>query len=777
MRKFLQTLKTACFFALGIFLLYSFFLVPLTLAAPGTPTIISYQGRLTNSSGSLLGGASGTTYYFKFSIWDNSTVGSGIKLWPAEIPATTTASVREGVFNVNIGDTANGYPDSLNYNFNTNKDIYLQVEVSDDNDSSETLSPRQRISSASFAQLAGAVSGTTTPSTFGTTTPIGSSQVTIEATSTNSIPLTIRAALSQVANLFNIENSSGDKLIFSNATGGLFASSTFQSTGLSTFYGGIFSDSASSTIASLTVVSGTTTNATTTNLVVTGTASTSALTISNGLFQGGFDDCSLESQTVLYNSTSGKFSCGFDSTGGGGAELNWTYVATEANSSKGRIYVSTTTNQVVIGASATTSLARLEVIGNQYISGNLGIGTTSPYSMLSVAGQVVGQNFIATSTTAISSFQQLLANASTTLQNFTGLNSTTPNATSTTSFAGTASSTNLFSTTLTTGNTSIGGTLNVAGASTLAALTTGLINGQTISSAANLTGTLAVAGVSALQGLTFTSATGTAATTTNFFSNNIFTPNLVATTSATLGTTPLTSLSVTNLGATSTFAGFLNVTAPSLSFGTSTFTGDLIGRGIAALDALYVGRTSTSTIPALTGGTSTLQAFLNVLGTNSTSTFSGFLSVTKASTTATSTLAGLNLRTGGLTLQGLTSTLIKTDSLGAVVGAVAGQDYARMSDTFGKAWELLSTDNTILSQTTTLKGILVNNSTSTITNLTSAFSTSTFATSTTLSTTNASTTNLTLSSAGTGSTKCLQVSGIGLVSAAAGACGTGSASD
>ncbi|MEK7558659.1 MAG: hypothetical protein AAB507_02420, partial [Patescibacteria group bacterium] len=594
MEKFFHTLKTTYSFALAVLVVSSFFVSPLAIAASGTPTIISYQGRLTDASGNLLGGA-GTTFYFKFSIWDNATVGSGTRLWPSNIPATTTASVRQGVFNVNIGDTANSYPDPLNYNFNTNKDIFLQVEVSSDNNSSETLSPRQRIGSASFAQLAGAVSGTTTPSSFGTTSPIGSSQVTIEATSTSAIPLSIRAAAGQLANLLNIEDSSGVKLIFSNATGGLFASSTFQSTGLATFFSGMFSNSststitnltttlststsatstnffsttavftnatstnffattasstnlfattlavggatlgnttvggtlgvtgamtlsstlsatglstlsggilvnnATSTITNLTTVDSTTTNATTTNLAITNTASTSALTISNGFFQGGFSDCSLESQTVLYNSTTGKFSCGFDSTGGGGSELNWTYVATEADSSKGRIYVSTTTNQVVIGATATTSLAKLEVIGNQYISGNLGLGTTSPYTKLSVVGEVAAAFFTAT-TTVNSTFPNLISS-----------NSTTTNATSTNFFSTTASSTNLFSTSLNTGLIT-SGAITSSGALALGGntITSGAINSQTISSAANFTGTLAVANLSTLTGGFLSSASST----------------------------------------------------------------------------------------------------------------------------------------------------------------------------------------------------------------------------------------------------------------------------
>src|SRR3989344_6854636 len=108
---FLERLLNLVF--LVVFLSSSF---PISALATGTPTIISYQGRLTDTSGNLKGG-SGTTFYFLFSIWDSPTVGSGNRLWPSAVPATTTATVRQGVFNVNIGDTANGYPDPLTYNF------------------------------------------------------------------------------------------------------------------------------------------------------------------------------------------------------------------------------------------------------------------------------------------------------------------------------------------------------------------------------------------------------------------------------------------------------------------------------------------------------------------------------------------------------------------------------------------------------------------------------------------------------------------------------------
>jgi hypothetical protein len=126
-------------------------------SASGVPTILGYQGRLANSSGDLLGGA-GTNYYFKFSIWD--TASGGTKQWPTAAPSSVALTVRQGVFNVNIGDTDAGYPTALDYDFNTASDVYLQVEVSSDNVTFQTLTPRQRISSGAFARLAGAVSGT-----------------------------------------------------------------------------------------------------------------------------------------------------------------------------------------------------------------------------------------------------------------------------------------------------------------------------------------------------------------------------------------------------------------------------------------------------------------------------------------------------------------------------------------------------------------------------------------------------------------------------------------
>ncbi len=129
----------------------------IALSTTGAPQIVSYQGRLADSSGNLQTG----TFYFKFSIYDSSDISGGNRLWPINAPTSTPITVSSGVFNVNIGDVANGYPTNLDYNFWDNADVFLQVAVSSNDSDFETLSPRQRITSAGFALNANAVASST----------------------------------------------------------------------------------------------------------------------------------------------------------------------------------------------------------------------------------------------------------------------------------------------------------------------------------------------------------------------------------------------------------------------------------------------------------------------------------------------------------------------------------------------------------------------------------------------------------------------------------------
>ena len=128
-------------------------------AATTTPPIIGYQGRLEDPSGNLLGGSSGTSYNFRFSLWSTATPPGGTQLWPASTPDTVTLTVRNGLFDARIGDPDQGFS-VLNYNFTTSSKIYLQVEVYNFSNSSwETLSPRQPIISSAFAINANTVGG------------------------------------------------------------------------------------------------------------------------------------------------------------------------------------------------------------------------------------------------------------------------------------------------------------------------------------------------------------------------------------------------------------------------------------------------------------------------------------------------------------------------------------------------------------------------------------------------------------------------------------------
>ncbi|MFH1822521.1 MAG: hypothetical protein ABH830_02355 [Patescibacteria group bacterium] len=75
--------------------------------------------------------------------------------------------------------------------------------------------------------------------TVGTTTQQGFSVMTLEASTTDAIALTLMKNSGQTANIMQALNASGGHLFSLNASGGVFASSTLDVTGVTTLYGNV----------------------------------------------------------------------------------------------------------------------------------------------------------------------------------------------------------------------------------------------------------------------------------------------------------------------------------------------------------------------------------------------------------------------------------------------------------------------------------------------------------------------------------------------------------
>ncbi|MEK7505317.1 MAG: hypothetical protein AAB597_00260, partial [Patescibacteria group bacterium] len=223
-------------------------------------------------------------------------------------------------------------------------------------------------------------------------------------------------------------------------------------------------------------------------------------------------------------------------------------------------YLTPTTTLTVLLNGGFVSSASSTITGNFNITGNSTTTNATTTGALSVGSTL--------SVSGLATLTNLLATASSTLQNFTAVNSTSTSATSTNFFSTTASSTNLFASNLSigslsgflkatngsvaaaainlsSGSTDITGTLSVGSGGTGVTSFGGTnrilytSSTDTLASSGSLTfdGTilsttqfLATAS-STLQNLTFTNATGTNATTTNFFSTtasstNLFSSNL-----------------------------------------------------------------------------------------------------------------------------------------------------------------------------------------------------------------------------------------------------------
>lgn len=139
-----------------------------TEAAPGVPQLMSYQGRLTDSSGNPLGGA-GTTYCFRYSIYDS--ISGGNKIWPSGAPTNSTTTVTDGIFNDKLGRA-----DAINFDLFGTSTLYLNVDVntvtSTCGGSWESLSPRQQLTSSGFALASEDIYGNYISTVIATSTKI-----------------------------------------------------------------------------------------------------------------------------------------------------------------------------------------------------------------------------------------------------------------------------------------------------------------------------------------------------------------------------------------------------------------------------------------------------------------------------------------------------------------------------------------------------------------------------------------------------------------------------
>jgi hypothetical protein len=115
-------------------------------AAPGVPTVMSYQGLLTDPDTGLP--LADGTYNMRFEIYDAAAAGT--QLWEEPVgPAVVPVQVTNGVFTVLLGTLVPLSP-SVFAGGNT----YLEVEVD-----GQTLAPRQQILSVAYAMVAETLDG------------------------------------------------------------------------------------------------------------------------------------------------------------------------------------------------------------------------------------------------------------------------------------------------------------------------------------------------------------------------------------------------------------------------------------------------------------------------------------------------------------------------------------------------------------------------------------------------------------------------------------------
>lgn len=379
-----------------------------------------------------------------------------------------------------------------------------------------------------------------------------------------------------------------------------------------------------------------------------------------------------------------------------------------------------------------TDLANSSITVNGTVF-NLGDSKT----VTAASSTLLGDN---NSFTGATTLNTTLHTGSTTLQNFTALNSTSSNATTTNLFSNTASTTNLF---VATGPCSGGNALNVVNGKitcgsvtvTSAASSTLLGDNNTFSGANNFA-TMLVNGSSTLQNFTGLNSTTTNATTSNSFSGVASSSKLFT---ASFSGAGLASCSGTN--ALSWTAGLFGCVAiPQGTVTSVTGTANRItstGGATPQIDisGSYVGQASITTIGTLSSGA--VPASLVTSGTFGSGNYVFPSQVEHDGSTTLQNFTGLQSTTTNSTSTNLFASIASTTSLFLATGNCSGS--SALNVVIGKvvcgaisgvsaASSTLYADNGNFIGSNQFANLLVNGST-TLQNFTGLNSTSTNATS------------------------------------------------